>query len=205
MRHHCVLTNDKLPLVFLLGVPMKKYFILLFIFTISSISFGQSFRSGTSFTAVPIAGEVSVFCRDFNGGNRIAHFSCEDLRLNPVEYDFFIGPQSTADKVVLSCKQPNGKIVTKSSGYKTNKSTDRFNLWIISLFQKPLLDIGNNQIHFKLLKNGKTLQEGDFNVPVVMGEEQICPRGNITSNNMSDCDNSFNACRQYFSEYNYCM
>lgn len=185
---------------------MKIFFFTLpFLFLGWSIQ-AQTFSSGNEFTAVPIFGEVSVQCRDFvNNRTNFAVYQCEDLRLNPVEYDFFVGANVDADKVSLSCTQPKGKVVNKSSSYKNGKSTDRFNLWIISLLQKPLLDIGENQITYKLTKKGKLVTEGQLTVPVTVGKRQTCPRGFISSNDPNDCTTSFNVCRQYFSQYNYCM
>lgn len=184
-----------------------NFFIFVFISLLSIASFSQQFKEGNQFFSTPIYGRVNITCRDMGTGEtQHAIYTCNDLRLSPVEYDFFIGPSSIkADSVTITAIQQNGKKVEKSSKYSSYQSTTRMNLWIRSLLQTPLLSDGINKISYKLSFENKVVSEGQFEVTVTRAETRQCPNGSINSNIMSDCNSPYSACQRYFNEYNYCF
>lgn len=174
-------------------------------FFLSFLAQAQSFVSGAAFTAVPIYGELKVQCQDLYGNLKTSHFQCEDLHLNPVEYDFFVGPKVDADTVSLSSSYLSGKGIQKNSPYHNGSSTSRFNLWVHTLFQQPLLSEGKNVISFSLKKQGQDVLSGEFEVDVQTGQAHKCPRGSIFTENPTICDSPYTACQEYFQQYNYCQ
>jgi hypothetical protein len=109
--------------------------------------------------------------------------------------------------VSLTATHEDGSQREKSSDYDSSKgrSKSQFNLGIQTLTQKPLLKMGVNKIHYVLSLNDQAVDQGDFEVTVSAKSELRCPTGNIYSGNYFDCQNSFNACDQYFERYNYCQ
>lgn len=170
-------------------------------------AFSQQFKSGNHFYSIPIYGRVSISCHDVtNGQFRTADYSCNDLRLAPVEFDYFVGPAGiNADQVNLTAVQASGKKVEKKGSYENGISGKRFNLWIQTLLQRPLLDEGKNVVSYKMTANGQTTSEGTFEAVIERGQSKTCPNGHITSNTLSDCDSPYTACQIYFDRYNYCF
>lgn len=175
------------------------------LFTMSG--FSQQFKSGNHFFSIPIYGQVSISCQNMSTGEaKYAHYSCSDLRLDPVESDYFIGPAGIkADQVNLLAVQASGKKVEKKANYENGKSSKRFNLWIQTLLQRPLLDEGQNIVTYKLTSNGQTTAEGTFEAFIERGQSKNCPNGHISSSTLSDCDSPYTACQIYFDRYNYCF
>lgn len=170
------------------------------------VSQAQSFSTGNRFTTLPIEGDLMVTCSDPNLGTRTARFNCQDLRLGPAEYEYFVGPQNQADSVDLQATWANGKqSALKTVKYSNGKSASQVNLWISSLFQRPLLDEGLNKVTYVFKKSDTVISRGDFEVQVVSGPHKQCPSGYITSNTPSDCDNQYTVCDEYFRRYNYCQ
>ncbi|GIL18831.1 MAG: hypothetical protein BroJett040_25820 [Oligoflexia bacterium] len=173
----------------------------------SSSAFAVGFSHGNEFQSLPIYGEVTVSCQE-GSNSGYANYQCQDLLLSPTEMDYFAGPANIdADQVVLTATRRDGSQKTKSSSYNSDKgrSTSRFNLWIATLFQTPLLQDGPNKVHYKMTRDGQVVSEGDFQANVTRGHSATCPRGYITSSTMADCQSPYSACQRYFSNYNYCQ
>ena len=114
-------------------------------------------------------------CQDFSGKGQ-ATYDCRDLVLDPSSYDYFYGPKGTgANAVELRVERADGSLKIKTNQYdsKNGKSTSSFNLWISTLFQKPLLMGGVNKVHYSLYdSSADNVQEyaaGDFTVTVTRG------------------------------------
>ena len=175
---------------------------------IPALAIGAGFSQGNSFTATPVQGQVNVTCNSITGSGS-AIFTCRDVVLTPQAYDIFIGPQdSRARKLDLSCTRENGSVVTRSSAYDGNRgrSTDSFNLWISTLFQKPLLAMGVNKISY-IVKTDKNemVEQGTFNVMVSKAAMRECPVASYTSSDMNDCNSQYSVCQRYFEEFNNCQ
>lgn len=165
------------------------------------------FTAGNDLRTMPIRGEVSVSCSE-NGMSEFAHFICEDTLLDPAEYSYFVTtPGGDADSVTLTATWPNGKTVSKTERYDASKgkSDGSFNLWIETLFQRPLLTMGANRVHYSLTRDGTVRSEGDFTATIQPGELRTCRRGHVTSFRMDDCRFGNSACNQYFRQENYCQ
>ena len=79
------------------------------------------------------------------------------------------------------------------------KSRRRFNLWLSSLFQRPLLKRGMNSIQWELTNDGQVKESGEFEVEVVPNARTLqCDRRLLTSSRLSDCRGYASACSYYF-------
>jgi len=184
---------------FLLTIVLFNFIIL------TQTASADSFKSGNKFLTDPIYGNLTVNCHDPRFGMRTVNFQCQDLRLAPVEYDYFEGPKVDADFVELVSTFENGKkSKMKSSNYRDGASTDQLNLWISTLFQRPLLNEGKNQVSFKLKKRGTIVHQGQFEVRIDKGPSHRCPNGIINSNQPSDCESAYTICDEYFRQYHFC-
>jgi len=164
------------------------------------------FETGNSFTAREFRGQVSVMCMapDDHGSY---FYACDSYGLDPsVTAKFVTAPGADADHVTLSSTWENGKTVTKDTGFDSasGMSTKAFNLWISTLFQRPLLNSGTNKIHYVLSKNGQTQSEGDFAATVQSAPVSQCGIGNITEFSSVNCRNSVYMCQRFYDEAAHC-
>ncbi len=166
---------------------------------------GVGFDAGNTFNATPLYGEVSVTC-NANGRHDYATFRCRDEILEPYDHVRFVGPEGLdADGVELVSRWENGKTRKKKKGYSDGRSSGHFNLWIATLFQRPLLDYGQNLIHFVMKKDGKRVAEGDFTATVNKAPRRSCSyRPHYWSSDESDCRTGSQMCRRMFREQSYC-
>ncbi|MFC1679630.1 hypothetical protein ACFL2T_05420 [Elusimicrobiota bacterium] len=168
-----------------------------------------SFETGNAFSAVILDGYISVSCSE-GGRHDSASFRCREEVLDPAEFVRFVGPKGLdADKVTLEATWENGRTRKKTKGYDSasGKSTSRFNLWIATLFQRPLLDYGKNVVRYFMKKDGDTVMEGSFTAEVRTGEERACRyRRHYFSSDLSDCRaGTTRMCDRYFRDENYCQ
>lgn len=186
---------------------MKK-FISCTLFLFAGTIFAAGFTGGDTFTSQNIHGNLSVSCMNNQGGPSFGVATCRMNYLNPGEYSYFQGPNVDADEVTLQTTWENGKkSKSKTSQYDstTGKSKKSFNLWISTLTQRPLLDLGKNTVSYKLTKNGSIVESGEFIVNVNSAGTKYCQRyGSYISNDSNDCARASNLCDRYFRENNYC-
>lgn len=182
----------------------------IFALILSSTAFAQEagFQVGNDFQATYLEGEITVSCRDNMGGNEFVVHRCQGEVLDPAEYARFQGPVGVdADEVILKAIREDGSTREKSESYDpaTSLSKGRFNLWIATLFQRPLLKYGRNAIEYSLTKDGQVVKSGNFTAMVTEGKDRYCrARRHYYSNDMNDCRFSQRICSQYFHEENYC-
>lgn len=188
---------------------MLKTVVLLLAFC----SFAQAnpgFSRGNELSATPIQGQVRVFCNGFNGSGT-AIYSCRDVALDPQAYDYFVGPQDArADKVELTATREDGSTRSKMVDYDgaRGKSREAFNLWISTLFQKPLLQYGMNSVRYRIFSGNRvadTLGEGTFAALVKRGAARTCPAAQYNSTDMNDCSSQYSICQKYFEEFHNCQ
>ncbi|NUM88734.1 MAG: hypothetical protein HUU37_05990 [Bdellovibrionales bacterium] len=167
------------------------------------------FTAGNDFQAVWLDGEISLNCQDSaTGRSDFAVLRCEREVLDPAEFTRFKGPQVEADEVVLTATREDGSTREKSGGYDgtEGRSTGSFNLWISTLFQRPLLKMGRNVIAWALSKEGKTVAEGKFDATVTQGPDRQCRyRRTYFSSNINDCATGGSFCDRYFQDENWCL
>ncbi|WII72681.1 hypothetical protein QJS83_02205 [Bdellovibrio sp. 22V] len=188
---------------------MLKIAVLLLTFCSFAKADYVGFSRGDQFTATPIQGQVQVTCSGFNGSGS-AVYTCRDLVLDPQAYDVFLGPRDArADRVTLVASHEDGSSRTKSADYEgtRGRSGEAFNLWISTLFQKPLLENGVTSIRYTI--NGghyaEPLAEGTFRVLVKRGPARTCPNARYTSSDVSDCNSQYSICQRYFEEFHNCL
>ncbi len=166
------------------------------------------FEGGNEFQPTNLSGYVHVRCRD-RFGYSFGRAFCTGQVLDPKEMAYFVGPQnSNATSVTLKAYHADGSTETKGASYdgKNGKSKKRFNLWIVSLSQEPLLEMGSNRIAYSLLdKNKNVLASGEFIALVrTPPGARECRVGFLNSSFPSDCRFPQNMCNQYFHLENYC-
>lgn len=193
-----------------------KFATSIIILIFSLISFAETsdtvlpvgFTGGSQFESRSISGQIQIQCQEASQFET-RYSNCYGLLLLPYEYDYFVGPRGIdADTVQLTVVQQDGTSRSKSSGYDSTKarSTSRFNLWIRTLTQTPLLDEGLNTATYKLTKNGVQKASGQFQVKVSRGTSAHCrDTGYYNSSLMSDCRNPGFICDRYFQERNFCL
>lgn len=182
---------------------VMKLLIPLFLITRSTFAAGPGFSSGSNFVAYAIQGQVVVHCSDGTS----ASYNCRDSVLDPASYDYFIGPAGVkADEVALSCLRADGTRRDRISNYNSTlgRSSDSFNLWISTLFQRPLLLPGINKIDFQLRNLGQGVVRGVFEVVVNYGAPRTCPLTHYNSTDSNDCQSQYTVCQKYFEQYQYC-
>jgi hypothetical protein len=188
---------------------MLRTFLATMLFTMNAQAGNVGFVHGSEFTAAAVEGRVTVHCNGTNGvGNAV--YNCRDAVLEPQLYDYFMGPQDArATDVELKCARDDGSVRSKTSGYDGNKgiSTDSFNLWILTLFQKPLLQVGLNTIDYRITADDRAkteISKGRFVVNVVRTPARRCPDAHYTSTDINDCNAQYSVCQKYFEEYHNC-
>lgn len=186
-----------------------KSFLLSGLILIAFSAQSAGFSAGDKFNAITIEGRLSVQCPSETTGPSYGAADCRFNILTPAEYTYFVGTQIDADSVSLQATHENGsvsKIKTEKYDGAQGKSRKPFNLWISTLLQRPLLDVGINSIKYTLTKNGQKVEEGIFTVEVVKGAISVCPRvGHYFSSTTQDCSFPTNLCSRFFNENNYCQ
>jgi hypothetical protein len=170
----------------------------------ATVLHAEGFSSGSKFIANNLEGNAVVMCNQ-NGMSQSVSVWCTGDTLAPAEYDYFVSDESVdADALTLSATQQSGKQVVKTESYspKTNRSS-HFNLWIQTLTQKPLLNVGINKIKFEFKKLNKVVRTGEFIVEIEMGPSLRCANRSFYEN--SDCMFATAICPRYFQQENYCQ
>ena len=184
-----------------------KVLFLMLVLGSATQAYSAGLSGGEQFSTQDLSGNLTVQCNS-SQGVQTAFATCRGQILNPGEYSYFVGPQTDADQVTLRATREDvsvSKAKTEDYNGPTGKSKKSFNLWISTVFQRPLLGYGKNTVKYTLTKNGKTTEEGTFIVTVVDGGNSTCQRhGFYFSNLASDCSNPTLYCDRYFSENNYC-
>ncbi|MCB0363973.1 MAG: hypothetical protein H6624_13145 [Bdellovibrionaceae bacterium] len=174
---------------------------------VSPLAFaGAGFSGGDTFESIDLVADITISCqegvqRDFRS------ITCVENILNPGEYTYFVGPDGvTGDQVEVRATWEDGSIHEKSGSYNNQKGrTDKpFNLWISTLLQRPLLDMGKNDITWVMKGDGELVAAGNFSVQVNDGGQRACPRGYYTSSRLNDCRFPSDTCWRHFRAYNYC-
>ncbi len=189
---------------------MLKYFVLFFGILSFKAFADIGFSHGGDLSAISAKGTVFVHCMmDGSNGPFSNSYYCRRDIITTGDYDYFVGPTGIfADKVVLTAHHQDGSETIKKVDYDSqkNRSKETVNLWIKTVFQRPLLDFGLNQVEFKMLKKKEVVYSGQFQVQVRDSGEHVCPNdGNYWSNNSEDCRNGQFMCNRFFNENNFCM
>ncbi|MFM6929466.1 MAG: hypothetical protein ACKOX6_13440 [Bdellovibrio sp.] len=176
--------------------------------SVTCVAGAVGFSSGATFKATPIEGNVVVTCDGFNGGGS-ASYMCRDVVLDPAAYDYFVGPTDPrAVKVTLRNTREDGSVRTKTEDYNgaLGRTRNPMNLWISTLFQKPLLMSGDNRIRYSIYdrNSSEALFDGEITVTVARNSSRHCPMTHYHSADVNDCTSQFSVCQRYFEQFNNC-
>lgn len=183
--------------------------ILHFLQLFMTVSFAQQvgLEKGNSFQSVALSGQVTVICNGFSGYGQNT-YNCRDITLEPATYDNVTGPRDPSiDEIKLISKQESGSVVKKTEDFdgRLGRTENAVNLWISTLFQKPLLRDGRNIISYELLAKGVVKQSGEFSVQVTRSQARVCPNTTYNSIDFNDCQAQYSICQRYFKENNFCV
>lgn len=190
--------------------PTVRALLVLILTTLSARAQGEArsgqFEDGNDFQYFGAVGNVSVQCFPSGGapsGPTSAYYRCDGYSFSPGEEARFIGPVTDADEVTLVATHADRSTRSKSGSYDGRKgqSDDRFNLWISTVFQRPLLKMGINTVAWTLKRKGKSVAKGSFTANVKDNGDLQCPSASETSWDMDDCMSSSRVCSNYFSRY----
>ena len=156
------------------------------------------FSTGDTFTAYNLQGSLTLFCP-----TRSRTTSCYGYSLSPAMWDKLVFPGTIqADEVELTnTSSRNQRSKTSKIRNGENRSRKAFNLWVRTLFQRPLLALGSNTIAYKFSSNNNVTEQGEFQVYVIDGGNKICPHLRMSASDR-DCDNPTLACDSYFRAVN---
>jgi len=180
--------------------------LVLSVFPFSAMAQTTGFKEGNEFTINRVAGDITVRCRE-GVYTDIAHIRCRGEYLAPSSWaKFYSEIPVDADKVRLVAFHEDGSIQEKTSRFNSDlcESKARFNLWHYTLFQRPLLAPGINEIDYFLSKNDENVLTGTFQADVYDSEVRYCYPASYYSTNMNDCRFPSNTCNRYFRDQNYC-
>lgn len=184
---------------------MTQIYLGLLIFFISSCVNAADFDGHKDFEAYNVRGTFRVTCV----GSTTQHYvhRCKAYGMHPFNWSRLTHKASQEiDRVVVKSQRADGKTITRRSKWdnQLNQSFKQFNLWVKSLFQTPLLTIGDNQVSYELITDRKTVESGQFEVTVTKGAHYQCKDLSETVYNDNFCENSLDACRYYFDNQNDC-
>jgi hypothetical protein len=104
-----------------------------------------------------------------------------------------------ADRFEITSTDENGKVTKKDGKFNAaNGESGSINLWITTLFQRPLLKIGANKISYNLTQNGTSVESGEFEATVERGGRLYCDSHTLFYSG-SSCPNISTVCSDYFA------
>lgn len=175
---------------------MKGLLALILVLTGGIAQAETTFEHGTVYQSNTYSGNVWVNCS--NGRNELRH--CAGYDLEPGMYTRLISG-ADADRFEVEALHADGSTRTKKGKFNSEEGrSDSINLWIATLFQRPLLEMGENTIRYTLTKSGDVVEQGEFTVRVESGARQVCPTGTIW-NPGNDCGSTAYVCDMYFARY----
>lgn len=175
------------------------------ILTFGYQAYSADFQGHNEFTHYDLEGTYRVTCVA-RGVETVFH-QCRGYLLNPFNFGYFNHEtDKSADRVELSTVNKEGKTIKKRSDWNQAKgrSKKRINLWVWTVFQRPLLEIGDNQVSYALTRRGQVMESGEFNVTVHDGGLRSCQSRSTTTTDKTLCENRSFACEDYFRQENNC-
>lgn len=189
---------------------MKVLLSFLFIGLLSSVSYAEvGFSNGNDVSIVYLSGSVTYLCPNYAGHpNNQAHYSCSGYLANPGTHDYFVTDKVLdANKVTLTATHADGSTRTKDAAFDANKSASstRFNLITSTLFQRPLLNMGENKISYTITNGNQVTESGSFISHVTNSGNRTCAPRTLMAHTNDYCKNITLACDNYFETENNCQ
>jgi hypothetical protein len=156
---------------------------------------------GDRFELTTIEGQLTVYC-----GGATKTVTCRDVFMDPWPYDVFKGPRNRrATQVQLRSMVGTSSEVAIVDYDGPSGISSEINLGIRSLFQRPLLRLGQNQVTWILAdRNNSALATDQFSVSVTRGTSRRCPDREVSATTQTDCDFPYSLCQAYFRGEKYC-
>jgi hypothetical protein len=162
------------------------------------------FSRGFNFQFVNINGELNIVCP-----SRTVKTICHGTHMEPWPYDSLMGPkvQQAISLQISASIDSNSEVRKLNVDYDGRiGSSDEINLGVSSLFERPLLRVGNNKIRYSLVnRRGDSLLDSEFVVVVNRAQARTCPKQMVQSAINADCEIPYSSCQQYFKDQKYCQ
>ncbi len=184
-----------------------KILTLLTVFLMPILASGADFQGQREFTHVELEGRYRVTCFGGQQTKSQTHF-CRGYLLHPFSWAHFNHvTNKPVTRVELTNQKQNGKTVRKKSQWdaSNNRSEKKINLWVETLLQNPLLEMGDNQISYELWVDQTSVETGVVNVKVNDGGLRQCQDYSETTSDQNLCDSPSQACRRFFQLQNNCL
>lgn len=174
---------------------MKGLLALILVLTGGFALAETTFEDGTVYSANTYSGNVWVNCA--GQPSELRH--CAGYDLEPGMYTRLISG-ADADRFEVEALHADGDTVKKKGKFNADSGkSDRINLWIRTLFQRPLLSMGENTVRYTLTKKGNVVEQGEFTVRVESGARTQCRTGTIFTG--GSCGSQGYVCDEYFARY----
>lgn len=181
-----------------------NFLISVIIVSFSANAFASvGFEKGNEFIVTPAEGRVFVQCNNPTDPSWGSHY-CAGYFSNPGSHAKLVntGAAIDADNVELYATHPDKSTRKKDEDFNVDsQSSDAFNITVKTVFQRPLLERGVNTIDYKFSKDGRTVQSGQFQAVLEVGESVVCE--DLTIHMGGNC-NTTNACAMYWNRQPRC-
>ncbi len=182
---------------------MKLLALLLMSFSFCVYSQTVSFERGNTMSMVEMEGRLFIQCRDSGGGTDSYSYSCYQQGLVGGDYGAIKVTDGSIDADWVKLQREGSRYIKGAKFDSTSGTTGyHYNLWIRSLLQRPLLQLGENKIKYTFTKNRQVVKEGEFTVIVTNTESRQCNYDSMYYGGY--CPSYSEACGNYFRRQNYC-
>ena len=164
------------------------------------------FEGALEFNAYEKEGRMRVTCIN-NGYIKTQTHFCNSYGLRPRMKSFFNHkPSKKVTRVVLKRKIEDD-VITKRSSWdsENNRTQKKINLWIDTLLQTPLFEMGENTIEFQLYNKSELVEEGSVVAKVQDQGTYNCGDLDHTTSDLNFCNNYSQACQFYFQKQKMCF
>lgn len=186
-------------------VYLDVVFIILFMLFSSYLreSHGAEFEQGNSYKVLYANGTAYLSCQGMYNGQYVIvqrNLVCNDAFTHPKASSKFINKDSKAHDVRITNLSNDNFSKTHSFNAKKGESKE-FNLLIGSLFQKPILRNGINNLKYEMLMKDGTVEESGDLVINVESSRKTCQTIFMSSNDVYDCEmGGYSICSRYYNE-----
>ena len=176
------------------------------IVSFSAIAFDIGFERGNEMSTLDMRGRATVYCNSSSGNDRgpeYKYYNCDDTLLLGGDYGAIVVTNGSVDADWLKLQREGSKYIKGARfNTQTGKTKYNYNLWIRTVFQKPLLKMGENVIKYTFTKRKKVVASGTFTVYVNEGEVRQCR--SMTLFGYGSCPSRVMACDDLYRRQNYC-
>lgn len=163
----------------------------------------SEFEKGNDYKILYAHGTAYLTCKGMLDGRFVMMqrtLICNDPFTHPVAFSRFINKDSKASNVKITNLSNDNYSKTNSFNIKKGESKE-FNLLIGSLFQKPLLRNGINNLKYQMIMEDGTVEESGDMVINVESTIRTCQTIFMNSYDINNCQmGGYNVCSRYYYE-----